>query len=60
MIVIKIRWIVKNIELGMYNVLAEEKLPSDQARGLIDHKVCVVRFACAVNAKVKVDSLTKK
>ncbi|MDP4093877.1 MAG: phosphate ABC transporter substrate-binding protein [Bacillota bacterium] len=47
-------------DIGDSDLFAEEKLPADQAKGLTDHKVCVVGFAAVVNSDVTVDSLTQQ
>lgn len=48
------------IDIGDSDLAAEEKLTADQAKTLVDHKVCVVAFGTVVNNGVKVDNLTKK
>lgn len=49
-----------SIDIGNSDLFAEEKLTADQAKTLVDHKVCVVGFGTVVNSKVKIDNLTKK
>lgn len=47
------------IDIGNSDIYAEEKL-KDAGKELVDHKVCVVGFTTVVNAKIKVDNLTKE
>lgn len=47
-------------DIGNSDIFADEKLTPEQAKELVDHKVCVVGFATVANKKVKVDNLTKQ
>lgn len=47
-------------DIGNSDIFAEEKLPADKAKELVDNKVCVVGFAAVVHPGVKVDNLTQK
>lgn len=47
-------------DIGNSDIFAEEKLPPEKAKELVDHKVCVVGFAVVVNPSVKVDSLSQQ
>lgn len=48
------------VTLGMSDVFAEDKLEADQAKGLVDHKVCIITMAPIVNEKNKVADLTQQ
>jgi len=51
-----------SVNIGNSDVPAEKKLPADKAKGLVDHKVCVLTVAPVANKDIgdKVKSLTKK
>lgn len=50
-----------SVDIGMSDVAAEEKLPAEKAKDLVDHKVCIVTMAPVVNKDIgaAVKSLTK-
>lgn len=48
------------VTLGMSDVFAEDKLEADQAKDLVDHKVCIITMAPIVNEKNKVADLTQQ
>lgn len=45
------------VQIGNSDIFAEEKLKSDQAAQLVDHKICVISFGVVANSKVKIDNL---
>lgn len=49
-----------SVDIGDSDVAAETKLPAEKAKGLVDHKVCVIAMVPIVNSDVaaKVKSLT--
>jgi phosphate transport system substrate-binding protein len=48
----------KACDIGDSDLYAEDKLPADQAKALVDHKVCVVGFAAVTSTDVTVTNLT--
>lgn len=48
----------KSIDIGNSDVLASTKLTADQAKTLVDHKVCVIGVAAVVNKDVTVKDLS--
>lgn len=51
-----------SVDIGMSDVFAEEKLPAEKAKELVDHRVCVITMAPIVNKDIgaTVKSLTKE
>lgn len=51
-----------SVDIGNSDVPAEEKLPADKAKGLVDHKVAVLTIAPVINKDIaaQVKSLTKE
>ncbi len=51
-----------SVDIGMSDVFAEEKLPAEKAKDLVDHRVCVITMAPIVNKDIgaTVKSLTKE
>jgi phosphate transport system substrate-binding protein len=49
-----------SVEIGNSDVTAESKLKPEQAKELVDHKVCVIGFAMVTSKDVTVKSLTKQ
>ncbi|MBP2031587.1 phosphate transport system substrate-binding protein [Clostridium algifaecis] len=45
--------------IGNSDVTSESKLSAEDAKKLVDHKVCAIGFAVVANTGVKVDNLTK-
>lgn len=45
--------------IGNSDIYAEEKLKPEEAKQLVDHKICVISFGVVVNNKVTLDNLTK-
>ena len=51
-----------SVDIGNSDIEAEKKLPAEKAKGLVDHKVCVITVAPVVHKDIglKVKSLSKK
>lgn len=47
------------VEVGNSDIFAEEKLNADDAKKLVDHKVCAIGFAVVTSSDVNVKNLTK-
>jgi phosphate transport system substrate-binding protein len=47
-------------DIGNSDVFAEEKLTPEEAKGLVDHQVCVVGMAAVVHPDITVDNVTKQ
>lgn len=48
-----------SVEIGNSDIFAEDKLSADDAKKLVDHKVCVIGFSVVTSKDVTVKSLTK-
>lgn len=48
------------VDIGNSDIFAEEKLKTEEAKQLVDHKVAVVAFGVVANTKVKVDNLKQE
>lgn len=48
------------VEIGNSDIFAEEKIKTEEAKKLVDHKVAVVGFAIVANGDVKADNLNKE
>lgn len=48
------------VTLGMSDVFAEDKVEAEQAKDLVDHKVCIITMAPIVNEKNTVEDLTQQ
>lgn len=46
------------VDIGNSDILAEEKLDSDKAKQLVDHKVCAEGFGVAISKSLGIDNLT--
>lgn len=47
-------------DIGNSDLFAEEKLSPDEAKDLVDNRVCVVGMAAVVNPDITVDNVTKQ
>lgn len=48
------------VDIGNSDLFAEDKLKPEEAKQLLDHKVCVVGIAIVVNSKIKIDNIKKE